>query len=67
MAVHLYLAYVATCVILVIVPGPVVTLLIANSFRHGTRADLLNVACTQLGCACLVAIALAGLTSVIAH
>jgi homoserine/homoserine lactone efflux protein len=65
MAIHLYLAYVATCVVVVIVPGPVVTLVIANSLRHGTRAGLLNIAGTQLGCACLVAIALVGLTSLI--
>jgi homoserine/homoserine lactone efflux protein len=65
MAIHLYLGYVAACVIVVIVPGPVVTLVIANSLRHGTRAGLLNIAGTQLGCACMVAITLAGLTSLI--
>jgi homoserine/homoserine lactone efflux protein len=58
MAIHLYLGYVAACVIVVIVPGPVVTLVIANSLRHGTRAGLLNIAGTQLGCACMVAITL---------
>jgi threonine/homoserine/homoserine lactone efflux protein len=65
MSLHLYLAYVAACVVLVIVPGPTVTLIVANSLRHGTRAGLLNVAGTQLGLACMVGIVLAGLTSLI--
>jgi homoserine/homoserine lactone efflux protein len=65
MAVHLYLAYLAACVILVIVPGPTVTLIVANSLRHGTRAGLLNIAGTQLGLACMVGIVLAGLASLI--
>ena len=41
-ALHLYLAYVATCIVIVIVPGPTVTLIVANSMRHGARADLLT-------------------------
>ena len=41
MAIHLYLAFVAACVVIVIVPGPTVTLIIANSLRHGTRAGML--------------------------
>jgi homoserine/homoserine lactone efflux protein len=65
MAVHLYLAYLAACVILVIVPGPTVTLIVANSLRHGTRAGLFNIAGTQLGLACMVGIVLAGLASLI--
>lgn len=65
MAVHLYLAYLAACVILVIVPGPTVTLIVANSLRHGTRAGLLNIAGTQLGLAVMVGVVLAGLASLI--
>ncbi len=65
MAVHLYLAFVAACIILVIVPGPTVTLIIANSLRHGTRAGLLNIAGTQLGLAVMIGIVLAGLASLI--
>jgi homoserine/homoserine lactone efflux protein len=42
-----------------------VTLIVANSLRHGTRAGLLNVANTQLGLALLVAVVGIGLTSVI--
>lgn len=66
MAVHAYLAYVAACIIIVIVPGPTVTLIIANSLRHGTRAGFLNIAGTQLGFAIMIAVVLAGLASLIA-
>ncbi len=65
MALHLYLAFVAACIVLVIVPGPTVTLIVANSLRHGTRAGLLNIAGTQLGLALMIAIVIAGLASLI--
>ena len=47
-------------------PGPTVTLIIANSLTHGTRAGLLNVAGTQLGLAIMLGVLLVGLSSVIA-
>ena len=65
MSLHLYLAYVAACIVLVIVPGPTVTLIVANSLRHGTRAGLLNIAGTQVGLALMIGIVLAGLASLI--
>jgi homoserine/homoserine lactone efflux protein len=65
MAIHLYLAFVAACVVIVIVPGPTVTLIIANSLRHGTHAGMLNIAGSQLGFACMIAIVFAGLASLI--
>ena len=34
-----YLAYVLTCIFITIIPGPTVTLIIANSLTHGMRAD----------------------------
>jgi threonine/homoserine/homoserine lactone efflux protein len=66
MSAQLYLAYVAACFAIVIVPGPTVTLIIANSFRHGAPAGLLNVAGTQLGLALMIAILCVGLASIIA-
>ena len=66
MSVELYLTYLAACVVLVIVPGPTVTLIVANSLTHGARAGLLNVAGTQLGLALMIAIVLLGLASLIA-
>lgn len=56
-----YLAYVAACVVVVIVPGPTVTLIIANSMRHGTRTGLANVAGTQAGLALMLLVLALGL------
>ncbi len=49
-----------------IVPGPAVRLIVANSLRHGRRAGLLNVAGIQLGLALTMGVVLLGLTSLIA-
>ena len=66
MALELYAAYVLACVLIAIVPGPTVTVIIANSLKHGTRAGLLNVAGTQLGLALMMLTLVVGLSSVIA-
>jgi homoserine/homoserine lactone efflux protein len=66
MSIELFLAYVLTCFVIVIVPGPTVTLIVANSLAHGTRAGLLNVAGTQLGLAAMMAVLLLSLASLIA-
>ncbi len=47
-------------------PGPVVTLVIANGLRHGTRAALINVAGVQAGLAIVIGIVAVGLTSLMA-
>lgn len=65
MSLELYLAYVLACFVVVIVPGPTVSLIVANSITHGTRAGLLNVAGTQAGLATMMLIVLVGLTSLI--
>ena len=44
MSLQLYLAFVAACIALALLPGPVVTLVIANGLRYGTRSALINVA-----------------------
>ena len=66
MSLEIYLAYVAACILITIIPGPTVTLIIANSLTHGTRAGLLNVAGTQLGLAIMLGVLLVGLSSIIA-
>jgi homoserine/homoserine lactone efflux protein len=66
MSLEIYLAYIAACFLIAIVPGPTVTVIVANSLAHGTRAGLLNVAGTQLGLGLMMAILLVGLSSVIA-
>lgn len=66
MSLELYAAYLVACFVIVIVPGPTVTLIIANSLKHGTRAGFLNVAGTQVGLAIMILVAGIGLSSVIA-
>lgn len=66
MSLQFYLAYVLACIVLVIVPGPTVTLIVANSLRHGTRAGMVNIAGTQLGLAVMIGLVIAGLTTLIA-
>jgi threonine/homoserine/homoserine lactone efflux protein len=63
---EVYLAYVLACAVITLIPGPTVTVIIANSLAHGPRAGLLNVAGTQLGLGLMMAILVVGLSSVIA-
>ena len=63
---EIYLADVLACILIAIIPGPTVTVIVANSLAHGTRAGLLNVAGTQLGLGVMMAILIVGLSSVIA-
>jgi threonine/homoserine/homoserine lactone efflux protein len=66
MSLQLYLAFVAACIALALLPGPVVTLMIANGLRYGTRAALVNIAGVQLGLAIMIGIVAIGLTSLMA-
>ncbi|HLG49542.1 MAG TPA: LysE family translocator [Reyranella sp.] len=65
MSLELYAAYLLACLVVIIVPGPTVTLILANGMRHGTRAGLLNVLGTQIGLAIMIGIVGIGLTSMI--
>lgn len=49
MTLETYLTYIVACAILSIVPGPNVTIIVANSLRGGIRAGMASVAGTQLG------------------
>jgi threonine/homoserine/homoserine lactone efflux protein len=66
MSLQLYFAFVAACIGLALLPGPIVTLLIANGLRHGTRAALINIAGVQAGLAIVIGIVAIGLTSLMA-
>jgi homoserine/homoserine lactone efflux protein len=66
MSVELYLTYVLACFVITVIPGPTVTLIVANSLTHGARAGLLNVAGTQLGLGLMMMVLVVGLSSVIA-
>lgn len=59
-------AFAVASFIIVIVPGPTVTVLVANSLRDGARAGLLNVAGTQAGLAIMIVIVGLGLETVVA-
>ncbi len=60
-----YLAFCAAAAALAFVPGPTVTVIIANSLRHGARAGLMNAAGTQAGFVIWLAIAALGLGAAI--
>lgn len=62
---HAWIAFAIASFLIVIVPGPTVTVVIANSLRAGTRAGLLNVLGTQLGVMTMIAILAAGLDTVV--
>ena len=49
MGIEQIIYYCLACFIVVIVPGPTVTLIIANALSFGTKAGVLNVVGTQLG------------------
>jgi threonine/homoserine/homoserine lactone efflux protein len=65
MTLEIYLAYLLACLLITLIPGPTVTLIVANSLSHGTRAGLLNVAGTQAGLALMMLTLIVGLSSVI--
>jgi threonine/homoserine/homoserine lactone efflux protein len=66
MSLQLYIAFVVACITLALLPGPIVTLVIANGLRHGTRAALTNIAGVQAGLAIVIGIVAIGLTSLMA-
>jgi threonine/homoserine/homoserine lactone efflux protein len=66
MSLQAYLAFVAACIALALLPGPIVTLVIANGLRHGTRAALTNVLGAQAGLAIVIGVVAVGLTSLMA-
>ena len=66
MSLQVYLAFAAACIALALIPGPVVTLVIANGLRHGTRAALTNILGVQAGLTIVIGIVAVGLTSLMA-
>jgi threonine/homoserine/homoserine lactone efflux protein len=61
----LLLAFAAAVTLLMLVPGPNVALIVANSGRHGTRAGLATVAGTLAAQALSLALVTAGLTALL--
>ena len=62
----LFAGYLVAATALVLLPGPIVTLVIANSVAYGTRTGLATVAGTSSGNALLVAAGALGLGAVLA-
>lgn len=61
------LPFIAACIAIVIVPGPTIMVIVANSLRHGSAAGLLNVAGTQTGLLMMLAVLAFGLSTIIEH
>jgi homoserine/homoserine lactone efflux protein len=64
MSMHLYFAYVITCFVLAITPGPNMSLFLANGTAHGTRAALLTICGTATGNTILATAAALGMGSI---
>lgn len=59
------LPFALACFAIIIVPGPTVTVIIANSLRKGASAGLMNVAGTQAGLVPMILIVALGLETVV--
>jgi threonine/homoserine/homoserine lactone efflux protein len=64
---QLFSAFLAITVVLLVVPGPIVTLLIATSATQGLRAGLTTVAGTVMGSAVQLALIATGLGWILAN
>lgn len=60
------LPYILACVLFSVVPGPSVTVVVANSLAGGTRAGLLTIAGTEIAMLVMVTIVAFGLEAVMA-
>ncbi|WP_288580269.1 LysE family translocator [uncultured Methylobacterium sp.] len=66
MPLDLYLGFVAATLVLILIPGPNVALIVANSVAHGTRYGLVTVAGTSAALALQLALTVAGLSAMLA-
>ncbi len=65
MSLDLYLAFVAASAILILIPGPNVALIVANSVAHGTRFGLLTVAGTSSAVVIHLSLTVLGATAIL--
>jgi len=65
MPLDLYLGFVAACAVLILIPGPNVALIVANSVAHGTRFGLLTVAGTSSAVVVQLTLTVLGATAVL--
>jgi homoserine/homoserine lactone efflux protein len=64
---HLFTAFLLITVVLILIPGPIVTLVITTSASKGLRAGLVTVAGTSSGNAVLLAVIALGLSWILTH
>ena len=64
MSIELYLAFCLATAILILMPGPIVTLVIAQTLRYGTATGLSTVAGSAVGNALLVTAGALGLSTI---
>ena len=64
-AISTLIPYLGACFLLAIVPGPTVTVILANALRSGTLAGLSIIAGTQLGLVTMILVVGLGLQAVI--
>ena len=62
---HLYFALVAATAVLMLIPGPNVGLIVANSVAHGTRSGLITVAGTSCAMVPQLLLTLLGMSAVL--
>lgn len=62
----LILTYVAACFVFSVVPGPSVTIVLANSLAHGTRAGFWTILGTEISVFSMVLVVAVGLQAVVA-
>ncbi|MGD0720662.1 MAG: LysE family translocator [Roseiarcus sp.] len=67
MSPHLYAAFVLTSVALILIPGPNVALIAANSLAHGPRYGLLTVAGTSSAMVAQLTLTVLGMTTFLAE
>jgi homoserine/homoserine lactone efflux protein len=63
MSLQLYLAFIAACAVLILIPGPNVALIVANSVAHGARFGLVTVAGTSSAVVVQLGLTVAGATA----
>jgi threonine/homoserine/homoserine lactone efflux protein len=66
MSLHLWLAFVAASVVLLVIPGPTILSVISYSVAHGRRANVPLVAAVALGDSTALALSLLGLGALLA-
>jgi homoserine/homoserine lactone efflux protein len=67
MAFELYIAFIAASAILILIPGPNVALIVANSLAHGQRYALMTVAGTSSAMIIQLGLVIAGMTTMMAE